>query len=79
MDAEYTHTTIEYAEPNIWRHPRDATDAKDGMDVEPLDDPISEALATEFAMSENLLSIVTHVEALCEPVCTLETEVTIHV
>ena len=57
----YTHTTIEYAEPRIWNHPRDYRDAQDGRaDVGPNDNPLTQAIASTMARKGEMLSATIH-------------------
>lgn len=61
---EYSHTTVDWAQPNVWPHERDKRDAEEGReDVAPVDDPITEAIAHRYAIEEKLLSITVHCEA----------------
>lgn len=80
MTPEYTYTTIEWAEPDVWRHPRDKRDAEQGReDVGPIDDPVLEAIAHEFAVHEELLTVVCHLQAERDPEVSVDLEVTVDV
>lgn len=57
----YSHTTIEWAQPDVWAHPRDYRDAQDGREnVQPLDDPLSEAIGHAASRKAVLLCASIH-------------------
>jgi hypothetical protein len=59
----YSHTTFDIWEPTIWANERDARDHRDGReDVEPLDDPITQAIGRIFAEENELLTATHHIE-----------------
>lgn len=69
--AAYTHTTIEHipAEKiNVWGAERDYRDAEDGReDVDPLDDPIANAIGEAFARSEEMVYHSIHLDGSYPP------------
>lgn len=54
---DYSHTTIEWAEPRFWAHERDARDYRDGRDIEPVDNLVTQAIGREFARSEEMIAL----------------------
>lgn len=76
----YSHTTVEYADPdsiNVWRHERDKRDAEEGRDVEPLDDPVTNAILQQLIVADEWLSLTVHLNKDPQPLQTITATVTV--
>lgn len=66
QSASYSHTTVEYADPdsiNVWGHERDKRDADDGRDVDPMSGPVIDAILQQFIVADEWLSLTVHLES----------------